>query len=268
MCHISPIGLIPKSNQPGKWRLIVDLSSPGGSSINDAINPELCSLSYASVDNAVRKIWLLGRDTRLAKMDLKKAYRMVPVHPDVHAILGLSLERDRFIDTALPFGLRSAPKIFSAVADALAWVLHDRGVSDQMHYLDDFLFLGLPGDTTCAQALYQALDTCRELGVPVAAEKVEGPATCLTFLGIQIDTHALELSLPQAKLERVAAAVARWSQSKVVSKRDLQSLIWLLSHAATVVPPGRSFIRRLIDTVRAGNIPTTSYGLMPIVGQT
>ena len=84
---------------------------------------------------------------------------------------------------------------------------------------------------------------------------VEGLATCLTFLGIQIDTHALELSLPQAKLERVAVVVARWSQSKVVSKRDLQSLIGLLSHAATVVPPGHTFIRRLIDTVRAGKRP-------------
>ena len=73
--------------------------------------------------------------------------------------------------------------------------------------------------------------------------------------GIQINTHALELSLPQAKLERVAAVVARWSQSKVVSKRDLQSLIGLLSHAATVVPPGHMFIRRLIDTVRSGKCP-------------
>ena len=81
-------------------------------------------------------------------MDLKKAYHMVPVHPDDHALLGLNLERDTFIDTALPFGLRSAPKILSPVADALAWMLHDRGVGDQMHYLDDFLFLGLPGDTT------------------------------------------------------------------------------------------------------------------------
>ena len=134
-------------------------------------------------------------------------------------------------------------------------MLHNRGVGDQIHYLDDFLYLGPPGGTTCAQALCQALDTCQEFCVPVAAEKVEGPATFLTFLGIQIDTHALELSLPQAKLERVAAAVARWSQSKVVSKWDLQSLIGLLSHAVTVVPPGRMFIRHLIDTVRAGKRP-------------
>ena len=36
-CHSSPIGLIPKPHHPGKWRLIVDLSSPRGSSVNDCI---------------------------------------------------------------------------------------------------------------------------------------------------------------------------------------------------------------------------------------
>ena len=28
--HVSSFGVIPKRGQPGKWRLIVDLSSPGG----------------------------------------------------------------------------------------------------------------------------------------------------------------------------------------------------------------------------------------------
>ena len=46
---------LPKSHQPGKWRLIiiVDLLHPSGASINDGIEPKLCSLSYTSVDNAV-----------------------------------------------------------------------------------------------------------------------------------------------------------------------------------------------------------------------
>ena len=35
--QLSAFGVIPKSNQPGKWRLIVDLSSPGGRSVNDGI---------------------------------------------------------------------------------------------------------------------------------------------------------------------------------------------------------------------------------------
>ena len=35
--QVSPVGVIPKGHTPGKWRLIVDLSSPSGCSINDDI---------------------------------------------------------------------------------------------------------------------------------------------------------------------------------------------------------------------------------------
>ena len=43
LVQTNPIGLIPKPHQPGKWRLIVDLSSPAGMSINDANYPRLVS---------------------------------------------------------------------------------------------------------------------------------------------------------------------------------------------------------------------------------
>ena len=66
LCHISPIGLIPKSSQPGKWRLIVDLSSPHGASINDTIDSSLCSLRYASIEDAVQLVRQLGPETLLA----------------------------------------------------------------------------------------------------------------------------------------------------------------------------------------------------------
>ena len=58
--QISHFGVIPKNHQPGKWRLIVDLSDPAGSSVNDGIDRELCSLKYVSVDDAVRSILDLG----------------------------------------------------------------------------------------------------------------------------------------------------------------------------------------------------------------
>ena len=37
MVHTSPIGVIPKGTL-GKWRMIIDLSSPEGSSVNDGID--------------------------------------------------------------------------------------------------------------------------------------------------------------------------------------------------------------------------------------
>ena len=54
--HTNRLGVIPKPHQLGKWRLIVDLSHPDGSSVNDGIEPELCSLTYQSVDDAQRVI--------------------------------------------------------------------------------------------------------------------------------------------------------------------------------------------------------------------
>jgi len=42
--HLNRIGVIPKKQQPGKWRLITDLSYPDNASVNNAIDPTLCSL--------------------------------------------------------------------------------------------------------------------------------------------------------------------------------------------------------------------------------
>lgn len=66
--QVSRFGVIPKSSQPGKWRLILDLSSPEGRSVNDGIDPVLCSMSFATVDSAVARILDLGRNTLLAKL--------------------------------------------------------------------------------------------------------------------------------------------------------------------------------------------------------
>lgn len=45
--HLSPFGVIPKKGG-NKWRVIVDLSSLHGTSINDGINPALTSIHYSS----------------------------------------------------------------------------------------------------------------------------------------------------------------------------------------------------------------------------
>ena len=78
--HVIRFGVIPKLHQPGKWRLIVDLSAPRGFSVNDGIPLELCSLSYASVDEAVQRIMGYSRGALLAKLDIESAYRIIPVH--------------------------------------------------------------------------------------------------------------------------------------------------------------------------------------------
>ena len=196
----SPFGVIPKRNRPNNWRLIIDLSSPEGHSVNDELDRPLCSIKYASIDDAVRLIIKLGTGTLLAKLDQCEAYRIVPVHPEDCPRLGMQWKGEFYLDAALPFGLHSAPKIFSAVADGLLWILHSKGWDQSLYYLDDFLLLGPPASPKCAEALHSFLALCNHPGVPVVEEKTEGPSTSLSFLAIHIDTNSLQLRLPEDKL--------------------------------------------------------------------
>ena len=153
--------------------MIVDLSCLPGSSVNDGIDPSLLSICYASVNNAVEIIRSLGQGTLLTKFDLKDAYRIIPVHPSDHHRLGIMWEGATYGDRYLPFGLQSAPKIFSAFSDALAWIFGCAGLVGEVHYLDDF-FLEPPGSpgffvTKMVSSL------CISLGVPLATHKNRGP---------------------------------------------------------------------------------------------
>lgn len=153
-----------------------------------------------------------------------------------------------YIDTVLPFGLRSAPKIFSAVADALEWVLLEQGVSLLLHYLDDFLTMGKANSTECQNNLELILRICKFLGVPLKVEKLEGPTMVLIFLGIILDTLKLEIRLPTDKLEELKKLIMEWKRKQSCTKRELLCLIGKLSHATKVVTAGRTFLRRMIDT--------------------
>ena len=119
--HSSPIGVIPNKHKPRKWRLIMDLSSSAGSSINDVISSEWSSISYVSIDFVLSLVLEAGKGSTLVKVDIKEAYRMLPINPEDHGLLGIQWEGEFYTDKALPFGLCSAPKIFTAVADALQW---------------------------------------------------------------------------------------------------------------------------------------------------
>ena len=108
--------------------------------MNDCINREFASLHYASVDTVVKQVIKLGQDMLMAKVDIRHAYRNVPVHPDDRPLLGMQWRGRVFLDKALPFGLRSAPKMFTALSDALEWILQTRGVPWCIH---DFFTFGV-----------------------------------------------------------------------------------------------------------------------------
>jgi len=246
--HINRFGVIPKSHQPNKWRLIVDLSFPREHSINDGIPKDLCSMSYVTINDAIDRILSTGPGSLLAKIDIKNAFRLIPVHPADRHFLAMQWDNWIFIDTCLPFGLRSAPKLFNLMADMLAWILQEQGVTFLIHYLDDFLTIGAPSSPECQFNLNTIVTVCNALGIPLALEKVAGPATSLEFLGIMLDTDSMEARLPAEKLARTQQAVAEWLGKKNATKREILSLVGHLQHAAKVVRPGRTFVARMYAT--------------------
>ena len=217
--QINRFGVIPKRHQPNKWRLIVDLSHPVHHSVNDGIPKSLCSLSYITIDNAIQKILELGTNTLLAKIDIKNAFRLLPVHPADRHLLAMEWRKHVYIDTCLPFGLRSAPKLFNILADLLSWIAEQRGVSMSLHYLDDFLTMGPASSTLCQGNLATFQQVCDELGIPLATEKIEGPSTSLTFLGIVLDTSRMEARLPDDKLQRIQKEISSWLGRKKATKK-------------------------------------------------
>lgn len=240
--HISRFGVIPKSSQPDKWRLIIDLSHPCKKSVNDGIPKHLCSMSYITIDDAIERILTLGPGTMLAKIDVRSAFRLIPVHPADRHLLAMEWEDQVYIDTCLPFGLRSAPKLFNILADLLHWILREQGVTCLLHYLDDFLTMGPPDSLECLRNLRILIEVCHLLGIPLALEKVLGPATLLDFLGIILDTVRMEARLPSDKLRRIQATIQEWLGRRNATKREILSLVGILQHAAKVVRPGRTFV--------------------------
>ena len=109
-----------------------------------------------------------GPKFSLVKINIAHAYRNVPVHPDDRHLLGMLWDGSLYVNTVLLFGLRSTPKIFSAISDSLEWILRQRSIQLVVHYLDDFVTIGAPN---ASESKSFSLYTCEKLGLPLAIEK-------------------------------------------------------------------------------------------------
>jgi len=137
-----------------------------------------------------------GKGALLAKIDIKSAYRLIPIVPQDWVFLGLRWKEAIFVDGMLP-------KIFSAVADALKWCISKKGVENIFHYLDNYIIIGPSDSEQCGLDLCHLKQVCTDLGVPLAPEKQAGSTSTIKFLDIIIDTVKQELRLPRDKLDRL-----------------------------------------------------------------
>ena len=85
--------------------------------------------------------------------------------------------------------------------------------------------------------------------------KLVGPARCLMFLRIEVDTASMQLRLPRDKLEKLESQLKWASVRCAIPKEELESLVGLLQFATKVVRLGRPFLCRLYALKDVGSQP-------------
>ena len=146
------------------------------------------------------------------------------------------------MDLAVTFGLLSAHSIFNSVADMVEWIVrHAHNVLDLMHYLDDFITAGPTESSQCEDNMAKSLAVCRVLGLPLHPDKCIGPSSRLLVLDIELDSMAPVARLPEDKLCALQELIHSWRNRRWCTRRQLESLIGHLHHAAKVVWPGCTF---------------------------
>ena len=159
----------------------------------------------------------------LANIDIQSAFRLLPVYQADRHLLLMKWNGNIYVDMCLPFGLRSAPKIFNALTNLLEWIARAQSIYHILHYLNDFLIVGTPMIHTRQHNLDTMIRICKGLGVPLAV--VEGPSSSLPFLGIMLDTNMMEARLPLDKINRTFSLVTTWLKKKKATKRDIRIII-------------------------------------------
>ncbi len=225
--------------------------------MNDGIPDSESHIVYESFDSAVSEIRRLGQGSLLAKLDLKDAFRHIPVRQQDWYLLGCHWSGQFYYHVVLVFGAKSAPYIFNLFAEALHWIIQRHIPASLRHYLDDFLPIFAPA--TPISSAYAAIEWImalgRQLGLEFQDSKTVWPCTALEFLGLELDTDAMEARMPADKLAYLGNLLTSWRQKQSCQLRELQSLIGFLQFAAQVIPHARAFIRRLMDfaaTFRSG----------------
>lgn len=193
----------------------------------------------------------LGSGAFLGKMDVKSAFRLLPVNPSDHQLLGFKFNNDYYYDMCLPMGCSISCALWEKFAHFIQWVVEEKtGIHTLNHYLDDFIFAGSTFEI-CDLLMSSFKNTCDEFCIPLAEEKTEGPKTVLTFLGIVIDTDKMVIRIPNEKiivLENLLQVMLRKTKTTL---REFQSLVHVgtLNFCAKAIPSARAFNRRFCDAM-------------------
>ena len=228
----SNVFLVRKAS--GGWHPVIDLKN-----LNAHIHaPHFRMFTTSSVLSSVEK------GDYAFKIDLQDAYFHIRIHPSSRKYLRFAFENRVYQFQVLPFGLNTAPQVFTRLGHTVTAYLHRPGVS-VIPYLDDWLI----HHPDCQISLrHQALliDTLDLVGFILNRKKSELDLTQdLQFLGIHLRLDLGRALLPESKAGEIVACARHLSSLKVLNYSQVSHLMGSLNWASGLIPLGRLYLRPL-----------------------
>ena len=242
--HVSPLLSRPKAASDKRW-IITDLTFPPDTSVNSYVMKnsalgESRDHSLPSVADLVAALHGAGPTPHLFTVDIARAYKNFVSDPLDWPLLCLKWGQQYYLDVSMPFGARASSCFMQRVANFITRVLRQENIQAIM-YLDDIVVVA--PDMTTAKAHYSRVrELISELGLPEATDKAQPPSTMVKWLGINVDSKNMTLSVPQDKVQEALETARHYITARSITKRQLQSVIGRLVHVAKCVEPARIFI--------------------------
>ncbi|MCP4545470.1 MAG: hypothetical protein GY835_03255 [bacterium] len=251
--RVHAIGAVPKKDSPD-FRPITDCSRPRSDPLNAYIRPHLAKFRFASID---RVVGAMTPGCFMAVVDIKAAFRSVPVFPPHRQFLGFCWEFPGcapcyLLDCVLSFGLSCSPIIFHRISTSVVRMMRRARALGLIHfseivvYLDDFCLVA-PSEHDCSASLQFLVRLLCDLGFQLSASKLVSPSQRVRYLGIDLDSIQMKLFLPPDKVGLLHSMAAHLVAQEKCSKLELQQFCGLANFASKVVRGARTFCRRIID---------------------
>ena len=228
----SHLFVVPKKE--GKLRLIIDLKK-----LNRFIVKK--PLKMQNIKSVTRSIL---HPSWACKIDLKDAYYHVPIAPMFQRYLSFHLDGVNYSFRKLPFGLTIAPWAFSRIIKPLKGYLHKLKINFHS-YLDDFLIINESQETLTKQiTLIQGYLGKLDLTINLS-KSVLTPSRQIEYLGIQLDCLLMRVGITPSKIDQIQEKIALFQERELFSKRQLESVIGLLSFVAPCLKLGHLYLAPL-----------------------
>lgn len=237
-----------------KRRIIVDLSWPTGFSVNSGIPSDIYlgqpyKLHLPTVDDLANAIVKQGQGCFLYSLDLARAYRQLRCDPLDWPLLGYMWNNCYYFDIAIPFGVRWGAMACQRMTNAVCNIVNcDKRTL--LGYIDDFAGVA-PTLATATLDFKRVRELLQELGVNEAVDKATPPSTTMTWIGVDFDTIALEMRIPEDKLSDTLSLLRKWKHKSRATRRELQQVLGKLFHVSKCCKPARLFVGRMLETLRS-----------------